>query len=121
MTATVETIPLIVASILMACAVKPALDTRVRDSLEKFGRNTGLAFQVKDDLLDIEGSTGQLGKQQGADEALDKATYPRLLGIDGARLRARQLYDESVACLAPLGENAEPLQTLLNLIVHRNH
>jgi len=112
---------LIRASILLACAARPGLDAQRQTALERFGRRLGLAFQVTDDLLDIEGSTERLGKPQGADQALDKATYPRLLGMDGAKRKAAALYDEALEYLAPLGGAADPLRAMLDLAVHRDH
>ena len=112
---------LILASILMACASKPDLDSDIHQRLDQFGRSIGLAFQIRDDLLDVEGSTEKIGKTQGADEAHKKATYPAMLGIDHARARAQTLYDDAMKCLEPLGDAAEPLRTLTDLIVNRDH
>ena len=112
---------LILASILMACASKPELADETRQRLDRFGRSIGLAFQIRDDLLDVEGSTEKIGKIQGADEALKKATYPALLGIERAKERVQELYNEAMECLSPLGDAAEPLRTLTDMIVNRDH
>ena len=117
---TYKTGKLILASIMMTCASKPGLDDRIKRSLYRFGQCMGLAFQIKDDLLDIEGSTELLGKTQGSDEALNKATYPLLLGIEQARFRTKELQTEALECLAGLGTRANPLRTLVDMIVNRD-
>ena len=63
----------------------------------------GLAFQIVDDLLDVQGDEAKLGKRVGKDSELGKWTYPGFLGIEGVAQRAGQLADEAVAALAPLG------------------
>ncbi len=80
----------------------------------------GLAFQVQDDILDIESDTSVLGKQQGADIARDKPTYPALLGLQGARQLAESLRDQAIAALQPLNHNGGRLQQLADYIVQRN-
>ena len=79
----------------------------------------GLAFQVQDDILDIESDTSVLGKQQGADIARDKPTYPALLGLDGARQLAGSLRDQAIDALQPLGSGSHRLQQLADYIVQR--
>lgn len=80
----------------------------------------GLAFQVVDDILDVEGDTETLGKTSGADAALQKSTYPALLGLDGARQKARDLHHIALQALEPLGEQAEMLRQLSAFIIERN-
>lgn len=80
----------------------------------------GLAFQVQDDILDIESETSVLGKQQGADLARDKPTYPALLGLEGARQLAGSLRDQAIEALQPLGPDSERLRQLANYIVQRD-
>jgi geranylgeranyl diphosphate synthase, type II len=63
-------------------------------ALEEYGRSLGLAFQIIDDVLDVTGTSAQLGKTAGKDVAVAKATYPALLGVEGARVRARQLVEQ---------------------------
>lgn len=91
------------------------------DQLRRFGDLIGLAFQVQDDLLDIEGDTATLGKPQGSDQAQNKPTYPALLGIDGARSKLNQLHQEAVAILTGFGPDAEALIALTDYIVARDH
>jgi geranylgeranyl diphosphate synthase type II len=89
-------------------------------ALERFGRKIGLAFQIADDLLDVEGSEAELGKRVGKDSEHGKLTFPSLLGIDESRRRAQQLIDEACDALAPLGEKRAGLEVLARYIVERN-
>ncbi len=92
-----------------------------REPLRRYGDLIGLAFQIQDDLLDIEGDTATLGKPQGSDLAQNKPTYPALLGLDGARERLHQLHDEAVAILRGFGPAADDLIALTDYIVNRDH
>ena len=103
---------LIVASVRLGALAAPAADAPVLAALAEYGQALGLCFQIQDDILDVEGDTATLGKTAGADEARGKATYPALLGLGGARERARQEYERAVAALAPLGAGAERLAQL---------
>src|SRR5699024_8557316 len=76
------------ACVLLAAAYRPDLSAEPRDALDMFGTRIGLAFQIRDDILDVTASTKQLGKTQGADQAHAKATYPALLGLDAAEAYA---------------------------------
>ena len=89
--------------------------------LRRYGDAIGLAFQVKDDILDIEGDTETIGKPQGSDVEQDKPTYPALLGMDGAKEKLRQLHQEAVAAVQPFGDAAQPLVELADFIVNRDH
>lgn len=88
---------------------------------EKFALNIGLAFQVADDILDCTGSTEELGKTAGKDDAVDKTTYVKLLGLEGARQEAQRLVDEGKAALAPFGDRATPLLALADYIINRKN
>ncbi|MDN3556001.1 farnesyl diphosphate synthase [Halomonas maura] len=90
-------------------------------ALEGYAAAIGLAFQVHDDVLDVTGDTATLGKASGADAARDKPTYPTLLGLEGARAKARELVEEGVAALAPLGASAAPLAELARYMIERDH
>jgi geranylgeranyl pyrophosphate synthase len=81
----------------------------------------GLAFQVQDDILDIESDTATLGKQQGADIALNKPTYPALLGLDGAKHKAKQLHQLALDALKNLSGDTTALQQLADYIITRDH
>ena len=88
---------------------------------EEYALKIGLAFQVADDILDIEASSEDLGKTAGKDEAVDKTTYPKLMGLDGARAEADRLYSEAIDSLAPYGEKAVPLIAIAKYIVERQN
>lgn len=88
---------------------------------ETFALNIGLAFQVADDILDVTQSTEELGKTAGKDDAVDKTTYPKLLGLDGARAEAERLVKEAKAALEPFGERAIPLLALADYIIDRKN
>jgi farnesyl diphosphate synthase len=91
------------------------------EGIEHFAKCIGLAFQVRDDVLDVEGATEVLGKTRGKDAAAHKATYPALIGLDAAREMADNLVADALASIAPLGEAAEPLRLLARYIVGRRH
>jgi geranylgeranyl pyrophosphate synthase len=88
-------------------------------ALELFGDEIGLAFQIQDDILDVEGDAAVLGKQTGADAALSKPTYPSTVGLPAARERARDLRDRAIQALAPLGTRSTPLVELAHFVVSR--
>ncbi|MFI5457829.1 MAG: polyprenyl synthetase family protein [Isosphaerales bacterium] len=90
------------------------------DALDRYGKAVGLAFQIVDDLLDVQGDEGKLGKRVGKDSELGKWTYPRFLGVDGSRRRARQLADEAVAELEPLGPRGQRLRDLALALLERD-
>jgi geranylgeranyl pyrophosphate synthase len=89
-------------------------------ALRQFGAEVGLAFQIQDDILDVEGDPRRLGKSTGADAALAKPTYPSTVGLDTARARARELRNAAVTALAPLGERAAVLAQLAHFVVDRD-
>jgi geranylgeranyl diphosphate synthase type II len=89
-------------------------------ALERFGQKIGLAFQITDDLLDVNGDESELGKRVGKDSKQGKLTFPGLLGIDESRGRARGLIDEACAALAALSEDRFRLDALAHYVVERN-
>lgn len=90
------------------------------DALTCYAQNIGLAFQVQDDILDIISDTATLGKTQGADIALNKPTYPALLGMDGARNKLEKLHRDSLDSLKLLdGRNIEQLAAISDYIISR--
>lgn len=88
-------------------------------ALSRFGEEIGLAFQVADDVLDATGTSDQLGKTAGRDEALQKSTFVRLMGVEGARAEARRLARQAVQRLEEGGLGGGPLTTLADYIVSR--
>ena len=111
---------LIRAATLLGAATLAADDSR-RRALERYGQCIGLAFQIHDDILDVEGDTATLGKTHGADDARDKSTYPALLGLAEAKREARRYCSEAQEAVAVLGESAQPLHLLAERIISRNH
>jgi farnesyl diphosphate synthase/geranylgeranyl diphosphate synthase type II len=112
---------LIEASVMLGAIASPDNNRIKRDALKKFATAIGLAFQIQDDILDVEGTVASLGKTPGADAAKQKPTYPSITSLDFARTRARELRDEAVQLLAPLGEHAKPLADLAHFVVSRAH
>jgi farnesyl diphosphate synthase len=88
-------------------------------ALQHFGAEIGLAFQIQDDILDVEGDPALLGKSTGADAAHAKPTYPSTAGLPASRRRAAELRDAAIAALAPLGERAAALVQLAHFVVDR--
>lgn len=101
------------------CSAEP--DPERLKRLEHYAKCIGLAFQIHDDVLDVEADTSVLGKTQGSDIARDKPTYPALLGLDGSKQRAAELRDEALESLASLGAGADVLRALARYIVERTH
>ena len=110
---------LIHASIVSACFLHDGLADDALESLDTFGRNIGIAFQIKDDILDVEGDTNVIGKPSGSDAKHDKATYPSLFGLDASRRRCDELLAGALAQLDVLGPAAAPLGWLARYIVDR--
>ncbi len=96
-------------------------DGRQLQQLDTFGRAIGLAFQVQDDILDLESSTEVLGKTQGADLARNKPTYPALMGLEAAKKHAQALYNEALTAIDNLDGDADRLRELAEFIVKRQH
>jgi geranylgeranyl diphosphate synthase type II len=90
-------------------------------ALTDYGQRIGLAFQIADDILDVEGDEASLGKPVGSDEANAKSTYPALLGLEQARIMSREAGDKAVAALAGFGSEADTLRGIARYIVERQH
>jgi len=95
-------------------------DEQQLSALDEYGRKIGLAFQVTDDILDVEGNSATLGKTQGKDSAANKPTYVKLMGLDGAKTEARRLLQEALTALDTFGETADLLRDLARYIVERD-
>ena len=88
-------------------------------ALARYGRAIGLAFQIADDILDIEGDTELLGKTTGADEARGKVTYPAAVGLERSRQTANEMVNDALAALEGFDDRANPLRSLANYIITR--
>ena len=110
---------LIHASVMSACCVVGTLSSRERDALDIFGRSIGVAFQIKDDILDVEGETDVIGKPQGSDIQKNKATYPALLGLERSRQRCEELLNRGLDALEIFDEGADALRWLARYVVER--
>ncbi|MDQ1118610.1 MULTISPECIES: farnesyl diphosphate synthase [Pseudoxanthomonas] len=102
-------------------ALAGGADAATLQRLDRFADALGLAFQVRDDILDVEASSETLGKTAGKDAAQDKSTYPALLGMDGAKARLDSLAAQMRDLLAPFAERADALAALGELTVRRGH
>ena len=111
---------LIRASVRMG-AIAGNASTKQLESLTTYAQALGLAFQVQDDILDVEGDTTTLGKQAGADAALDKPTYPALLGLEQAKAKAHELVETALSALEGFGPEAHLLRELARYVIQRNH
>jgi geranylgeranyl diphosphate synthase, type II len=89
------------------------------DAISRAGEALGLAFQIVDDILDVEGNLAELGKTAGSDERKQKATYPSLHGLPASKARARDLIEETKRLLLPLGPAAEPIRALADFVLER--
>lgn len=112
---------LISASIEMGALSSTYATQENLDALLTYAGAIGLAFQVKDDILDIEGNTEVLGKPQGSDLAAEKSTYPALLGMDGAKQKLALLNQQAHASIDSFGDAAQPLHWLADYIVEREY
>ncbi len=109
---------LIAASVRMG-ALAAGAGVRQLDAVDTYGRNLGLAFQIMDDVLDLTSTTVALGKTAGRDTALQKSTYPAILGVDGARKRAEALIERGLEVLAEAGLLTPELSQVANFMVTR--
>ncbi|EIC30540.1 MULTISPECIES: (2E,6E)-farnesyl diphosphate synthase [Methylomicrobium] len=112
---------LIRASVNLATLAKPDIDPSVAAKLDQYAKCIGLSFQVKDDILDEESDTATLGKTQGKDKDNGKPTYPALLGLAGAKQKARELHEKALDNLSIFGSEADLLRDLSLYIIERNH
>jgi geranylgeranyl pyrophosphate synthase len=109
---------LIVGSVRMG-ALAARANVAALDALERYGRDIGLAFQIMDDVLDVTSTSSARGKTTGRDAVLGKSSYPALLGVDGARRRARSLTDDGLESLRANGLLTQELSQVANLMVTR--
>jgi len=112
---------LIQASLKMGALASHHVTDNILHQLSEYGACIGLAFQVHDDVLDVISDTDTLGKTQGADIALNKPTYPALIGLQEAQQKAADLIDKSLAILDDLPYDTQALTALSHFIVQRRH
>lgn len=112
---------LIRACVMMAAACARELSPAIRAALDEYATAIGLAFQIQDDVLDVEGDPALLGKATGADSALNKPTYPTVAGIERARERVRELHDRALSALASTTIKIDSLIAMSNWLVLRRH
>jgi geranylgeranyl diphosphate synthase type II len=106
------------APLRMGAVIAGASDMCI-DALDRYGSAIGLAFQIVDDLLDVQGKESKLGKRIGKDSDLGKWTYPKFLGVDGSRRRARELAEEANLAIQPLGALGDNLRRLALALLER--
>ena len=112
---------LIRASVKMGALCQANLDLSALSSLDCYAACLGLAFQIQDDILDVTGDTATIGKRQGADLALNKPTYPAILGLEGAREHALQQKNQALHHLNSSGVRSEFLHWLADYVVNRTN
>jgi farnesyl diphosphate synthase len=110
---------LIRAAVRLGALAAPGEDPALVAALDDYARAIGLAFQIADDILDVEGNIAGLGKKPGGDAARGKPTYPAVLGLEGARAEAQGWLAAALESLAPLGDNGRLLAELARFIVER--
>ncbi len=111
---------LIRASVQLGALVSGA-DAGTLQALDRYAHAVGLAFQVRDDILDVEGESAVIGKTAGKDAAADKPTFPSIIGLDASRTRLAELTDDALAAIASLDERASLLIELAHYAAHRAH
>lgn len=112
---------LIRSSVLMAAHLGDALPDTGLERLDHFAKCIGLAFQIRDDILDVEATTGTLGKTQGSDQALDKPTYPSVVGMEESKARTGALLEDALRSIEFLDAGADLLRALATYIITREH
>jgi geranylgeranyl pyrophosphate synthase len=111
---------LIRASVVLGALTRPGLAAETLERLDHYAKCIGLAFQIRDDILDVEGETDTLGKRSGADLSLQKSTYAALIGLDDAKQRAKELHEEAMDSLSELDGQADPLRWISLYIIERD-
>ena len=109
------------ACVKMAVATSAVESEATRNALDVFADRIGLAFQVKDDILDIEGDTDVIGKPVGSDQEMSKSTFPALMGLESARQYAEDLISEALTTLAGIPYDTDALEALAKYTIHRSY
>ena len=110
---------LLTASVLSGAMLAGA-DTTQTDAMRAYGNHIGLAFQIADDILDVTGDEALIGKPVGSDEERDKATYPKLFGLEESHRRAHAEVDAALQTLSAFDDRAEPLRAIARYIIERD-
>jgi geranylgeranyl pyrophosphate synthase len=110
---------LIRASVVLGALCGNNIDSAQLGGLDHYAKCIGLAFQIRDDILDVAGETETLGKHTGMDQHREKSTYPALIGLDAARQRARELHADAMDSLTGFDERADPLRWISAYIIDR--
>jgi geranylgeranyl diphosphate synthase type II len=113
-----KTAALISASVVSGAILAGAVEDQLK-ALASYGQNIGLAFQVSDDILDIEGDSGELGKNVGSDTRQEKITFPAVVGLKRSKEIQKELVDRAIESLAPFDQRAEPLIHIAKYIIAR--
>ncbi len=111
---------LIHASVELGALSSNDVQNKQLEQLSTYAHSIGLAFQIQDDILDIESDTETLGKPQGSDIARNKPTYPNLLGLDGAKKAAKDMHQQALDSLSEFDNKADTLRKIADYIVQRN-
>lgn len=112
---------LITASVMLGADAARCTDPMLLSALDRYGQDFGLAFQIHDDILDIEGDTAVIGKPQGSDALRGKPTYPAAIGIEASKRRCLQLKERALAAIAPFKSNGDLLKELAHYAIERSY
>jgi len=112
---------LIEASVVMVAECSITISAKEKEILRRYAQYIGLAYQVRDDIIDITSTQEQLGKPCGSDLESSKSTYPALLGIQGAQQKAENLFQQALQALASLPYNTQSLAEFATFIIKRSH
>ena len=112
---------LLEATVLMAAECSSTITVQEKQTLKKYAQLVGLAYQVRDDIIDITSTQEQLGKPCSSDLESNKSTYPALLGLEGAQQKAENLFQQALQALASLPYNTQSLAEFATFIIKRNY
>jgi geranylgeranyl diphosphate synthase type II len=104
-----------------AGALSAQADSQALAALRCYADNIGLAFQVMDDILNVEGDPEIMGKATGSDALNDKMTFPSIIGLEPSKAYARQLVETALAAISEFDNRADPLRAIANYIINRDH
>ena len=111
---------MILASVRVGAKLGGANETLLKE-LTRYGESLGLAFQIADDVLNVEGKAALMGKKTGSDLFMRKATYPSVFGVEESKKRAKELVEMAVDALKQLGEDADPLREIARFVISREY